>query len=611
MTADMLDGLVSRLRGGVHGSVTAARPADFPLLDCEALRKWPPEDAFAALRDIRANPWDSSAGPDAAIGRIVGQLRSRRHLLNTVLFSPVPVLSRLREVLGPAGRGLSGEQESVDAWIAMCWTAEAAWLAVAPEGGAGPATSTGLLRPLAARLRFLVLSEPMRSRGDSGGAWWECDADFGGSGVLDRTFGPESWSRVVGRCQEARREWLGVLDAYQSHPLLSQVRPAELEKELRTAVFDDGLRAPLVLSTRELDQRAAPTAADRAVIADVIERHLLPRFALPVAARLVLYDDRAWRRRGRYALSLVTAAAGLASAGCAASLLLRPAAVVLAAACYLLMCGSVLLPRGGLAPIWLLRMPAAATVGVIALISLMAGGLPTAPPGGGYAVLALGGASFGYLLVEVRNHGVAVAAAIGRALLVWFIGAVHALMVSLIGLVAVAPAFAGHSARLDSLWPHPAYGHAGMVVALAAAWCLAVGVFSQVLWYDQPITAPLAHLSWRSGLPRRRDGVDDIDPAGGHAAVQRRRGPGRQRRAPAAPGGRHPGRLRPRRDALLVPRPGRHPDRIERPAARRAGASGVRRHRRPARERRGGDGFAADPPHSRPTPAVSRCFLPP
>ena len=51
----------------------------------------------------------------------------------------------------------------------------------------------------------------------------------------------------------------------------------------------------------------------------------------------------------------------------------------------------------------------------------------------------------------------------------------------------------------SALWHRPGYGRAGMVLLLATAWCLAVGVFSQILWDDRPITAPLAHLSWRSG----------------------------------------------------------------------------------------------------------------
>jgi hypothetical protein len=79
------------------------------------------------------------------------------------------------------------------------------------------------------------------------------------------------------------------------------------------------------------------------------------------------------------------------------------------------------------------------------------------------------------------------------------IGAGHALMVSLIGLVVVAPAFIANGSSLAVLWRHPGYRHAGLLLALATVWCLAVGVFSQILWDDRPITAALAHLSWRSG----------------------------------------------------------------------------------------------------------------
>jgi hypothetical protein len=74
---------------------------------------------------------------------------------------------------------------------------------------------------------------------------------------------------------------------------------------------------------------------------------------------------------------------------------------------------------------------------------------------------------------------------------------VHAALVSVIGLVAVAPGFSAGSGRLAHLWSDPAYGRGGLVLALAAAWCLTVGVFSQILWDDRPITAPLAHMSWR------------------------------------------------------------------------------------------------------------------
>jgi len=147
---------------------------------------------------------------------------------------------------------------------------------------------------------------------------------------------------------------------------------------------------------------------------------------------------------------------------------------------------------------WLLRMPAAAAVGVFALVTFLPGGWLKTPPGGWLAFAVLIGVSFGYLLVELRNDGVARRSAVRRALAVTAIGAVHALMVAMIGLVIVAPAVAAGGAQLNArVWTNPGYAHAGVVIALAAAWCLAAGVFSQILWDDRPITAPLAHLSWR------------------------------------------------------------------------------------------------------------------
>lgn len=64
----------------------------------------------------------------------------------------------------------------------------------------------------------------------------------------------------------------------------------------------------------------------------------------------------------------------------------------------------------------------------------------------------------------------------------------HAVLVSAIGLAVVAPEFTGF---------RPGYRLTGLVLILAVTWCLAVGVFSQILWDDRPITAPLAHMSWR------------------------------------------------------------------------------------------------------------------
>ena len=151
------------------------------------------------------------------------------------------------------------------------------------------------------------------------------------------------------------------------------------------------------------------------------------------------------------------------------------------------------------AALWLLRLPAASTVGLFALISLLSGSWLYPARAGWAASAVLAAASYGYLAVEARNHGVATAAAVRRSAGVALAGAGHALLVSLIGLVFVGPAFDPHAGKLATLWRHPGYGHAGMLLLLATTWCLAVGVFSQILWDDRPITAPLAHLQWRSG----------------------------------------------------------------------------------------------------------------
>lgn len=494
--------LRARLRGGVYPAVKAGRPADFSFRDQEAFRHWP-DDLAGALGHVRDDAWSRSGQPHEIITTLAGQMRKQRDLLAVVIFSPHLVLNRLLRSCGSSGQGL------VDTWMGMCWVAEAAWSALRDDppgnGGYMPA-EVALLQPLAARVRFLVFSEPMRWRGKPAGTWWgwEPDQQFGGSGALDLTFRPGSWPVLVGRCQEARREWRAFLDSYQSHPLLSQAKPNELEQELRALVFRSTqltpsrlLAQPLGLSVAPLTERSRLTTEDKAMIADVAECHLLPRFAVAAVARLSLYDDDSPRRWEQILASSAVVLAGLTAVSLAAALLVRPAAVA-AAVCYLLICAGVLWFPARWGGIWLLRMPAASAVGIIALVALLPGAWIHTPLHGWLAVAVLVGVSFGYLLIEVRNHGAARGSALLRALLVAVIGAVHALMVSLIGLVAVVPAFVANGAGLDKLWIRPTYGHAGMALALAAAWCLTVGVFSQILWDDRPITAPLAHLSWRS-----------------------------------------------------------------------------------------------------------------
>lgn len=504
-SAEEIPGLAefrARLQAGVRPAAVRGRAANLDARHEQAIRDWP-GDTFALLDGIHDNPWPGHAEPLGTIRAVKTKIQADPSFLDALLFSPHTVLDRLLGTYSAPGTG------PVDSWLAMAWTAEAAWCAVTdglPAGAGYAAGDAELLEPLAARLRFLALSEPSRWREEKTKSWWARPPDRtpGGNRVVNRAFGPESWHEVIARCLEARRIWQDCLDGYQSHPVLAHAEPRELEQELRELIFRHGrlrlrsrVMAPLGLSEKPLADPAPLTAEDKAVIADVAERHLLPRFAWPAAARLALYDDhRAWKW-ARVLSGFAVGGAGLAALGFAATLHVR-CATVWALICYGLICGGVLVLPEGWGSMWLLRMPAASAVGIIALISLLSGGLVATVPTDWRAAAALAGASVGYLLIEVRNHGAGRVSAAGRALLVAGIGTIHALMVSLIGLVVVAPAFVQDRTRLEKLWYGPGHGHAGLTLALAASWCLTVGVFSQILWDDRPITAPLAHLSWRS-----------------------------------------------------------------------------------------------------------------
>jgi len=488
-----LCGLADRLGGGLGPAISRGRPPGYDAVDSEHLSMW--DAGIFGRIDVRGDAW-SAAEADAVIGALAGQLRDSRPLLTAVLFAPDRILAWRTGQHDPAA-----DTALTDCWTDMFYIAEAAMLATGqdlPADRGYAVGDAGYLRPAAARLRFLVLSEPMRWRGEDAATWIEQDEYYAGRQALDRVLGKESWHLLVARCREARAAWRGYLDTYQSYPLLSQARPGELERELRALVLrcNRRLSGPLGLPVDGLQVRAPLTAEDRTLIGDTVERHLLPRFELLTAVRLSLSDHRRGWSAVRWLISLAAVAAAVTALVRAASLNGR-SAVAAAVIFYLLICAGMLVFPAQWGMMWLLRMPAAATVGLVLLIPFLPGGWLRTPPGGWAAVLALAGASFGYLLIEVRNHGGSPGAALGRAILVTAIGAVHALMVSLIGLIVVAPAFVADGRDLRSLWAAPAYGTTGMALALAAAWCLAVGVFSQILWDDRPITAPLAHLSWR------------------------------------------------------------------------------------------------------------------
>lgn len=457
--------------------------------------------------------------------------------VRAVVFSPHRLLCLSCQVVPSGGSAIA-------VWTAAATCADAVWEFVsAPPSGMS--TGTGAewrkrLLPAAARVRFLLLSYPFRHRGEEASDTWNATAlgivpeagpDSPGS-ALPRVFGggQGSWPRLVRAARESRDAWLGCLDAFPSHPLLVQVPARCLEEEVRALAFRDGERSgPLALSERPLNQPAPPSAADEAVVHHVVERHLLPRFALGAVMRTTWWrkGSRAWILAGCAIAVLLTALVMIVVFACTGTGALLWCAVASAALFYLLLVAGHLAHGPLWSTPWLLRLPAAAAVGLIPLIALNPywwQNIHTDPR----AALTLTGAalvllvaSCGYLLVEsvnhnagIRRHGLrgagppsgrtgeatrpgrGVVPAV-RAAAVATIGFAHSLLVAVIGVVLLAPVFAENGRELIGILDQGGK-QPPLILLFAAAWCLFVGVFSQTLWEDRPITAPLAHTRWRN-----------------------------------------------------------------------------------------------------------------
>jgi hypothetical protein len=493
-------GLHERLGGGVLPNVNHERGSIRLNWDTRELA----DSALAAHLGLLPALWcDNPPEPaqiDGTINGLTQTLGDRRPLLMAVLHSPVRLLDRIPNLIGEPPTAVT------DCWVALCWITEAAWQCVTTPSGLATADRR-LLAPLAARLRFLVLSEPFRHRGDKNDPWLAtCQmSQFGPDGLYGRVFGSDSWHELVGRCREARAAWQEDLNSFQSRPALALAASRGLETELGSLVFRTGHAGrPLVVSGNPLTEPGKVTADDRATADDVADQHLLPRFQLTPVAALALVTSTRWWLNWRIPMALPP----LASATAAIVLAVHgrfPQSARFALGTYLLIgLGALVAGRMFTAP-WLLRLPAAATVGLLLLITLPSTWWAT-PDGGWVPPTALAAAALGYLIIEVRNHAVAPGHAIARALAVGIAGTLHSLLVCLAGLVLIAPAYIDAKAeehkpllRIGSRFTGADLVGSWQLLSLATAFCLAVGVFSQILWEDRPITAPLAHSSWRSG----------------------------------------------------------------------------------------------------------------
>ena len=246
---------------------------------------------------------------------------------------------------------------------------------------------------------------------------------------------------------------------------------------------------PLGIPAAPVDKQAPLTAEDRAFIADVADRHLLPRFALPTVVRLGLFDDVQLAALGAEDCSGCRRGDRSGRSG------LCPGSAS----------GPRRRPRRGLLPAHLRGVSRfsrrnGGRCGCCACPPPRRSGSspwPACCPVAGFTRRRAAGWRRGRWprsrSATCWSRRATTACARGaaplRSALVVVVGAVHALLVSLIALVVVLPAFVGDGQGLLVWIGIPATATRGVVLALAAAWCLAVGVFSQILWDDRPITA--------------------------------------------------------------------------------------------------------------------------
>lgn len=504
-SADPLSELTTRLTSGLHPGLKeqwGTGPGGWA-----SLAQWAdnPAHDWCALAERATAPGSGLAPADVheAVGEAADHLAKDRQLLLDSVFDPLSWTVGLVRTAETSGTR----------WITCCWAVEALWDAATRHDSTLLPADDAFVRPAAARLRFLVLAHPFRDLGPP----VQVPPPGGPSSAppgwpVRHVFGRDSAAELLGRARQARWTWHDHLNSYQDSPALAAARGHPLasdpiEDELDQLLFAalPGPGRPLSITAKQAggpaaepgDDRPQPGADDLAVQADAIERHLLPRFRLGRVAQL------AWPTGRDKLLAGTALAVGLAAVALFVSGHTQVGGWAAIVAYVLIVAHAWTAGARSTTP-WMLRWPAAAAIGLLALSGFSPTwwrevSSPTLTPGLPWAPVALLMASYGYLVVEATNHGVPRRRAPLRSGAVLIGGLWHSALVALLGLAVVLPAFADEGVALQTVLDTADSRVLLTLLATATGWCLAAGVFTQILWDDQPITATLAHRQWRTG----------------------------------------------------------------------------------------------------------------
>ena len=393
-------------------------------------------------------------------------------------------------------------------WLVRPLVIAALWL------GSQSPERLGNLSSRAARFRFLVWS--VFTRLDAAGLPVHDLRDIDWPAPHGTRFSPRF---AQAQSRAARADWLRHLSAWEDDGWLS----------MRQARGDGGVERDLLWITTTWprpDRHEQPWPAPPAVLdfdhdshgddddhrrtaADLADRLWLPAGSLLGAAKAFL-PHRRYIRLAVFAHPVLAAVVvALFAFGVDQA---RWFALALTGAGLLTV--ALLPPR--LDALALLRIPAAAAVGEVVLLSLTPRWWVSSD-GWKVGALLIAGAAL-YLMIENRLHGVSRSRAALRAAGLTAVGSLHAAMISLVVLGFVAPRVAENGQCLDGWWsadPLAARPLASLsdcandvapmaaapvgVIVLMTGWSLAFGLAAQILWDDRPVTAPLGRQRRRTG----------------------------------------------------------------------------------------------------------------